>query len=63
LYLYGDDASLKATGNGLMYFQLTDEQKMLKSSASAFIQLEIAPAALERDARGPRHLHLLLPMT
>jgi alkylation response protein AidB-like acyl-CoA dehydrogenase len=36
-----------------MDFQLTDEQKLLKDSARAFVDKEIAPAAQERDARGP----------
>ncbi len=36
-----------------MDFQLTDEQKMLKTNVKAFLEREIVPAAQERDSRGP----------
>lgn len=36
-----------------MDFQLTEQQRMLKASARAFIEREIAPAAQERDGKGP----------
>lgn len=35
-----------------MDFQLTEEQRMLKANAKAFIEQEIVPAAQERDSRG-----------
>jgi alkylation response protein AidB-like acyl-CoA dehydrogenase len=51
-----------------MDFQLTDEQKMLKSNARSFMEKEIAPAAQERDSRGPlsrgetiSYIKLLIP--
>lgn len=36
-----------------MDFQLTDEQKLLRANARAFVDKEIVPAAQERDNRGP----------
>jgi len=36
-----------------MDFQLTEEERMLKASARAFMEREIVPAAQERDSRGP----------
>ena len=36
-----------------MDFQLTEEQKLLRANARAFIEKEIAPASQERDHRGP----------
>ncbi len=36
-----------------MDFQLTEEQKMLKTNVRAFLEREIAPAAQERDSKGP----------
>ena len=36
-----------------MDFKLTEEQQMIKSNARDFLDREIAPAAAERDDRGP----------
>ncbi len=36
-----------------MDFQLTEEQKMLKTNVRAFLEREIAPAVQERDSKGP----------
>lgn len=36
-----------------MDFQLTEEQKMLRSNVRAFLEREIVPAAQERDGKGP----------
>ncbi|MDO8613984.1 MAG: acyl-CoA dehydrogenase family protein [Dehalococcoidia bacterium] len=51
-----------------MDFQLTEEEKMLQASARAFLEREVAPAAQERDGRGPltreetiRYIKKLMP--
>jgi alkylation response protein AidB-like acyl-CoA dehydrogenase len=51
-----------------MDFQLTEEQRMLQSSARAFIDRDIVPAAQEQDGRGPltreetiRYIKKLMP--
>jgi len=36
-----------------MDFQLSEEQRMLKANVRAFLEREIAPAAQERDSKGP----------